>query len=238
MKNRGVPKVLAVSTAKRTKARWLFIALILSPLTLAYHCGGGGGGEEPSTSVSGRVTMSDGRGVSGILVHAFAAPLDASPGCGEVRQATTDANGFYRITETGSGLDAVNVSIGPVGNNVYRFDPPGRTFTINYGEHLTGYDFLATQLHSISGRIGTSDGTGVPSVTVSLADGISSFATTSSDASGSYVFSDITAGSYTITPTGFMFLPVSRTVTVVDGTPPSDPSGQDFVLGEVFPPGG
>ena len=215
-------------SGKRNKVHWLVVALIFSPLTMGYHCGGDGG-EEISTSISGRITTSDGKGVSDISVQAFGAPVDATPGCGDVRGTTTDASGFYKISDTGSEISSAEVHITPSSNN-YRFDPQERSTTINYGEHLSGYDFLATQVYSISGSIVTSDGTGVPSVTVNLMSGDSVYATTATSESGSYIFPDVPVGTYTIIPTGLVFIPVSRTVTVVDGTPPSDLSGQDFLM--------
>ena len=75
--------------------------------------------------------------------------------------------------------------------------------------------------YSISGHVRDGSGNPIPDVTVSAGAGGS--ATT--DANGTYTISDLTAGTYTLTPSksSYTFSPATRTVSV-----PPDQTGQDF----------
>ncbi len=234
MKKRWFITVSAIFTLNRKKVRWLIFAIAFSPLALSYHCGGGD--EVTSTSVSGRIATSDGKGVSGITV---AASGGGTPGCGTVdRQAVTDANGYYTISSTESDILGAQVFITP-GRNDYWFDPTERVVDLSYGQHLGGLDFTAFVIHVVSGRITDSSGAGVPFVTINLLKDDSVFATTMTKDEamslpeglpGDYDFFNVPVGTCTIIPTGGVFDPVSRTVSIVEGEPFSGPSGQDFVL--------
>jgi hypothetical protein len=82
---------------------------------------------------------------------------------------------------------------------------------------------------TISGRIATPGGVGVPNVRLTL--GQSGAAPVNSDAVGNYRFLNVLGGSYTVTPTaiGYVFEPPQRSVTVSD----LDITGQDFVAHEI-----
>ena len=86
--------------------------------------------------------------------------------------------------------------------------------------HLTWTGSAPTS--SISGRV--TDGSGSPISNVAIADGAEH--TTTTDSSGNYILSGLTAGAYTITPSksGYTFSPASRTVSVSP-----DATGVDFV---------
>ncbi|MBU0490216.1 MAG: PKD domain-containing protein [Chloroflexi bacterium] len=75
---------------------------------------------------------------------------------------------------------------------------------------------------SVTGSIHDSNSSPIPGVRVSCSVDIS----TTTDANGYYIITNLTTGTYTLTPTksGWTFVPVSRTVSV----PPSA-MGQDFV---------
>ncbi len=79
-------------------------------------------------------------------------------------------------------------------------------------------------LHSLSGTITDEGGNGLEGVTLTLSGDAS--ATTSTDASGDYAFTDLADGAYTVTPSlaGYTFDPTSRDVTIAG----SDVAGQDF----------
>lgn len=79
---------------------------------------------------------------------------------------------------------------------------------------------------SISGRV--TDGSGNPISGVTISDGAGHTATT--DSNGNYTLSELTAGTYTITPSksGYTFSPASRTVSVAP-----DATGQDFTGSDV-----
>lgn len=75
---------------------------------------------------------------------------------------------------------------------------------------------------TISGRVTDASGAGIPSVTVSAGSSLN----TTTDANGNYTFTGLTAGTYNISPSRYLyaFSPSSRTVTV-----PPDATGQNFV---------
>jgi hypothetical protein len=77
--------------------------------------------------------------------------------------------------------------------------------------------------YAISGQLQDSSSHPIPNVTISTSANIS--ATT--DASGAYTIPDLSAGTYTLTPTkpGWVFAPPTRTVSV-----PPDATGQDFTM--------
>ena len=83
--------------------------------------------------------------------------------------------------------------------------------------------------YSISGRV--TDSSGNPSSGVTISDGAGHTATT--DSNGNYTIGDLSAGSYTLTPSksDYTFSPASRTVSV----PPSA-TGQDFTGTPTPPP--
>ena len=83
--------------------------------------------------------------------------------------------------------------------------------------------------YSISGQVTDADGNPISDVT--LSDGAGHTATT--DSNGNYTISDLSAGTYTLTPSksDYTFSPASRTVSV----PPSA-TGQDFTEAPAPPP--
>lgn len=85
-------------------------------------------------------------------------------------------------------------------------------------------------VHSISGRV-MSDGIGVPSVTLTLVGGLGGTAATASD--GTYSFSNLIDGTYTITPSrsGYTFTPTSLRLNVAGGDVPN----QNFMATPVAP---
>ena len=122
--------------------------------------------------------------------------------------ATTDRSGKY----TFSGLPAGSYTLTP-SKTGFTFSPSVRLVTAS-SANLTGVDFTVNQppvIISISGFISPA-ATGA-ATTVTLSGATSATATT--DRSGKYTFSGLSAGSYTLTPskTGFTFSPSTRTVT-------------------------
>jgi hypothetical protein len=96
------------------------------------------------------------------------------------------------------------------GGYTYVADGPGGLLTLRY-----------TGGFSISGHVRDSSGNPISGVTVSASAGSS--ATT--DASGDYIITGVTTGTYTLTPSKsrYTFMPVSRMASV-----PPDATGQNF----------
>jgi hypothetical protein len=132
---------------------------------------------------------------------------------------TTDANGHYSF----SGLANGDYTITPTKEGD-TFAPASRNPKVN-GADVPGQDFTATPVtYSISGTV-TAAGAGLAEVTIVIwsANDIYNIITGST---GSYSFSGLANGDYTITPTkdGYTFTPESLTVTVSNGNVP----GQNF----------
>ncbi len=157
-------------------------------------------------SISGRATDGSGNPISEVTV---------SNGAG--RTATTDASGNYTFSDLAAGTYTVTPS-----KSGYTFSPASRTVSVP--PSATGQDFTATTAtpYSISGRV--TDGSSNPISGVVISNGAGHTATT--DASGNYTISGLSAGTYTLTPSKSgctTFSPTSRTVSV----PPSA-TGQNF----------
>ncbi len=153
---------------------------------------------------------------------------------------TTDANGNYRFTGLGSGT--YNVTPGGTG---YTFSPVTMTAAMDdcasmmgsgsdagmMGDQqsnesgcsstMTVINFTATSAtgstYSISGMIttpGRTMGSGLTGVTVTLSG--AGYGTTTTTAIGMYTFSNLTPGSYALSPakSGYAFTPVSSAQTI------------------------
>ncbi len=163
------------------------------------------GQQIPTYSVSGQVTH-NGTALAGVTV---------SDG---TRTATTDATGNYTLTSVPAGSYTLTPAL--IG---YTFTPATRSVTVS--ANVSGQDFTATAeqatTYSVSGRITTSNGTGLAGVTVSTG---TRGATT--DTTGAYRITGLPAGNYRLTASlsGYSFSPSSRSVNVAASV-----SGQDFV---------
>jgi len=116
---------------------------------------------------------------------------------------STDASGNYVAT----GLQPGSYTVRPSGTGL-QFSPNSRTVTV--GPDRSGIDFSAVSLLQISGRV-TMNGSGVAGITVST--GTRSAITNDS---GNYYLENVPSGTYTLTPSGggYTFTPASRTVTL------------------------
>ncbi|NNJ11527.1 hypothetical protein EKD04_014415 [Chloroflexales bacterium ZM16-3] len=167
-------------------------------------------------TISGRITASDGSDTPNIVVTA--ARMYSYPyliGGSDTITATTASDGTYTI----SGVPAGTYMLTPAKES-YSFSPTSRSITVS--SNVTGQDFTSTTpVYTVSGRITTSDGSGLYGVTVS--DGTR---TATTDSSGNYTLNSVPVGSYTLTPTrsGYSFSPVTRDVTVNGNL-----SGKDFI---------
>lgn len=148
----------------------------------------------PTFSIFGTIT-SGGTGLSGVTMM-----LNGTSSA----TATTGSGGTYSFT----GLTNGNYTVTP-NQTGFTFSPAGSLQTIN-GADITAVNFTATAVSTFSiFGIVTSGGTGLTGVTMTLS-GIAS-ATAATDANGTYSFSGLTNGNYTITPSlaTFTFSPPS-----------------------------
>lgn len=158
----------------------------------------GGGG---SFSISGTITTG-GSPLAGVTVVAGS-------------QATTSAaDGSYKFTGLTAGSYTVQPSL-----SGYSFSPSSSSVTV--GPSKTGVDFTAALIptYRLAGKV-TESGSGLSGVTVSLGS-----RTTQTSGDGTYSFSGLVSGTYTVTPSrsGYAFTPTSRTLSVS-----SDTSGVNF----------
>jgi hypothetical protein len=169
----------------------------------------------PATySISGTVTED---GVINPLVGAtmtLSGAADAS--------TTTDAGGNYTFPNLANGTYTVTPSLAG-----YTFNPVSTEVVINDAV-VIWTNFIGTSgtptTFSISGTV-TSGGSVLPGVTMTL-NGAGSSGTTTTDASGDYIFPGLADGSYEVTPSlaGYTFDPVNRAVIIAG----ADVTGQDF----------
>jgi hypothetical protein len=153
----------------------------------------------PTYSISG--TISPTAGGSGATV-VLSGVVTAS--------TTTDGSGNYSFTGLANGNYAVTPS-----HTGYTFSPTSQSAPIN-GANVTGINFTATAqtapTYSITGTI--SPIAGGSGATVLLSGPAA--ATTTTNSAGTYTFTGLANGSYTITPsnTGYTFTPPSQSVAV------------------------
>jgi hypothetical protein len=151
--------------------------------------------------------------VSGDIAGGVAVKLS---GAGS-KSATTDSSGTYSFTGLKKGSYTITPSL-----TGYTFSPTSASATVS-NANVTGKDFTATSsTHRISGTVSGAIASGV---TVKLSGAGSKSATT--DSSGTYSFTGLVNGSYTITPslTGYTFSPTSASVTLSS----LDITGADFI---------
>ncbi len=144
---------------------------------------------------------------------------------------TANASGSYTFTNLNNGAYTVTVS-----QTGFAYTPASQAVTIS-NANLTGVNF-STVTYTISGTI---SGTGGNGAIVNLTGAAT--ATATANASGSYTFSGLVNGAYTVTPSnpGFGFAPNSLNVTVAS----ANVTGVNFsstvtygVSGTVSGPGG
>jgi hypothetical protein len=172
-------------------------------------------GTPPATySISGTITQSGGGALSGVTVTLSG---DATG------TTTTDSNGNYSFTGLANGGYTITPSM-----TGYTFSPTSIGVTVNNAD-VSGRNFTATATlppatYSISGTITQSGGGALSGVTVTLSGDATG--TTATDGSGTYTFSGLSNGTYTVTPSGkgYTYSPTSLPVTVNN----ADATGQNF----------
>ena len=159
--------------------------------------------------ISGQITQgTNGHGLGGITV-AVTGPIATN--------VTTGPDGTYLV----GGLQAGTYLVTPAAPGCYHLNLPTRPVTLGL-TNASGMDFVMLRdAYTISGHF-TNGAAGVSGIMVS-AGGTN---VTVTDATGLYVFSNVCAGSYTVTPSAscYVVTPTSRTVSVG----PGDMNGVDF----------
>lgn len=158
-------------------------------------------------SISGSITGSTGAPLINVRVQ-LSGTQNAS--------TITDSNGNYRFSNLPGGG---NFTVTPSLPN-FDFNPPNRSYT-NLTANQIGQNFTGTKTRfSISGQVVTPNGAStVPQSGVIITLSGTAGRTATTDANGFYIFNDLLAGNYTVTPNkeGFIFAPSFIDVTITDG---------------------
>ncbi len=156
-------------------------------------------GDPDLFSISGQISSS-GAGLSGVTMTLKGANSTTT---------TTDGSGNY----TFSGLAKGSYTITP-NKTGFTFSPTNSAQTIESAD-ITAINFTATSVStfSIFGTL-SSGGTGLSGVTMMLTGAGS--ATTATDVNGTYIFTGLANGNYSIMPnkTGFTFSPPNTSLTI------------------------
>ena len=126
----------------------------------------------------------------------------------------TDSGGNYTFIGLPNGTYTVTPSVSG-------FTPSSQTVTIN-GANVTGVNFTAASVYSISGNVSNNNGGGgAQGVTMALIQNAVTIANALTDGSGNFAFSNVPDGTYTITPSlpggSATFIPSSQ-VAIVNGS--------------------
>jgi hypothetical protein len=181
----------------------LLLAGILVPLAFLWGCSGVVSGQSIQTpppqaySISGTISPAAGGGGATVTLSGAA-------------NSTTTANSSGNFTFTGLANGTYTVTPSHTG---YTFNPSSLSVTVSGANITTGLNFTSTALtFTISGTI--SPATGGSGATVTL--GGAAAATTTTSSSGSYTFTGLADGIYSVAPsnTGYTFSPGSQNVTI------------------------
>lgn len=138
----------------------------------------------------------------------------------------TGPDGSYAFTGLADGSYTVTPSLPG-----YVFSPPSLDVPLA-GADQVGQDFTSSAVQSPHAITGTISGVVASGVPVTLSGPASALTTTGFD--GSYAFTGLAGGNYTVTPAlaGYVFAPQSLAVPLAG----ADRSGQDFVSDVALPP--
>ena len=167
--------------------------------------------------------------ISGLVYGAIQSDVTISiSGPNSYPSVTTDSSGSFRIANVSPGTYTVTPS--RVG---YVFNPTSSSVTLSSSD-VPGTNFYAAPVSTATYAVsGTISGTSRAGVTLSLT-GDKTYSPVTSDSSGSFRFSGVAPGNYTLTPSrsGSSFDPSSRSLAVTSG----DVSSQDFRIVESTTP--
>jgi len=185
------------------------ISVVLSLLMLMFLIVSGCSSSDDALlpAISGTVT---GDVKSGVAIYLSGASISST---------TTDADGNYSFRCRANGTYTVIPVLAG-----YTFSPVSAAFTVsgaNVTENFTEIYNPAVS-YSISGKV---TGAVQAGVTITLSGGAAT-GTYTTLADGSYIFSNLVAGDYTVTPSlaGYTFTPANRSITLSG----ADSTGNDF----------
>ncbi len=146
-----------------------------------------------------------GKGIAGVKVALTGANTSGA-------SVNTDANGQYAFTGLRAGTYTVTISGFDAAQ--YTFASSTASVTVGAGQsQVASFNGTLVATAKITGTVKI-DGAAAAGVTATLSTG----ATTTTDAAGAYTFSNLTAGSYTVTISGFAadatFESVAKSVTI------------------------
>ena len=165
--------------------------------------------------------------ISGTVSGAVAGGVTITLSGAGTATTTTAANGSY----TFSGLAAGNYTVTPSLTG-YTFGPTATAVTINSSD-VTGTNFTSNTVVAASYSIsGTVSGAVASGVTITLSG--AGTGTTTTAANGTYTFSGLAAGNYTVTPSlsGYTFSPTATAVAIST----ANVTGQNFTSSAVVVP--
>jgi Bacterial Ig domain/Lysyl oxidase len=169
--------------------------------------GGGGGGTFP---LNGAVTPA---------ANGAGSTITVTQGANTIASATADGSGSYSITGLANGTYTVTPT-----KSGFTFSPASASVTVNGGGVVANFAIVAPLTRAISGSVTPAAvGSGT---TVTLSGDAS--ASTTANSAGSYSFTGLQNGSYTVTPSkaGTSFTPANRAITI-NG---SDVTGANFAV--------
>lgn len=160
----------------------------------------------PTYSISGIIKDESNKVISNITLNLT----------GKVNTITNSTiSGTYQIANLTNG----DYLITPQANALYSFNPTSRTFSIKDANITSGLDFTAVPnietKHTLVGQITNEANNPVAGVQLTLTGNASTF--TISQIDGIFKFSNLTNGTYVITPqenASYTFSPISKTVTI------------------------
>ena len=161
-----------------------------------------------TAGITGRVTV-EGTGLQGVTVSLSGV---------EQRTMTTDAGGQYAFSKLKAG--DYSVAISGYETDDYEFGQTQMNVTLATGETATvPFDGTLLRTAGISGRVSV-EGIGLADVTVTLSGADMDDRTAMTDAGGTYAFSGLAAGDYTVSIAiegdAYVFESMSMEVTVAD----------------------
>ncbi len=135
------------------------------------------------------------------------------------KTATTDSQGFYRISQVSVGTYSVTAA-----KSGFGFAPASRTVSLPVSASVPNATEINFKSYCIFGQVKNAAGTPLAGLTLNLSGTAS--ATTTTDSNGNYVFGKLGAGSYAVTPepqSGFVFNSPSKNrelpTSGVEGSP-------------------
>ena len=139
-------------------------------------------------------------------------------------------NGAFVTSVAASTLTYTDNAVNSATTYTYEVRARDAAGNVSAGSSVT-VATAAILTYTISGKVATGDGTGLPSVFVVITGDGSGVSVT--DANGNYTITGVRAGKYTLTPTfsGYMFTPASTAITVTT----ADITGQNFTAVAVNP---